>query len=151
MNRLKKEFLKSLTVNYHSCSCSRSIWPEFCGAHCSGDLGHMTKDGFKELSVEEYNFTKQILGLGPAQPVVKYKIYTNRMSKRFNRRGEVISEGITSASDLFKFTRKHEFKTYINLDIMLKKWGCKVLHTYGCCNSDFCWLELKTEEEEIEE
>ena len=130
---MTREYLRSLVVMFHDC-CNR--WPNECiGQNCGGHIGRITEKGFEELSVDEYNFVKQKLGV----PLNTHYYEVTHYGKRYNRRGEVVSEGITSASKLFEFVRKRERRTYVNTtDILIEKFGCEEIYSYYCCYCDGC-------------
>ncbi|MGN1033899.1 MAG: hypothetical protein ACI4PU_10515 [Intestinibacter sp.] len=131
MTRLVKEYLKSLVVMYHEGHCN--LWPQNCnGQICNGHIGHITEEGlFEEVSVDEYNFVKQVLGIELNKRCYKIHLRGKRYS-RYNR-DEVISEGITSPSKLFEFVRKYESRTYVDPEELIEKFGCRVIEEEGCC------------------
>lgn len=131
MNRLTREYLRTLVVEYHT-GRGCGLWPQSCnGTSCNGHIGRINKEGdFEELSIDEYNFVKQKMGV-PLN--TRYYKVPHYYGKRCNRRGEVISVGISSPSRLFDFARMHEHRTYLDLEELIKKINCEVIEKDGCC------------------
>ena len=143
MNRAKKEYLKSLVVQYHR-GRGCGLWPQSCnGSFCNGHIGHINKGEFEELEVDEYNFVKQLLGL--ALNNRKYVLPLHILGERNRRNEELGLEVITSPSDLFKIVRKYESRTYVDPELLIEKFGCKTIEKEGCC------FICDPPEEEIEE